>query len=567
MKSVRVIGIVVLLGAGLSAAGYFAYSRLTAKDPAPTPAAKTDEAPAPALSGAEGTSPSPEQETDAPPAPAGEDPAAGGDALASKVLVQKPTPRQRRENAWYIHDPKIPGGSLKGVCYVPFDKDVRLYPPRPIEIEGANAIQEPAEGEQTYFEGRKPLPEPLLGRYAAKEKRYGVLGAAVMLHDVAAGSRGEFDAIRFQVDFRTQQIVPAKPRGMSESEIILNPSAHGVGVMQIKQLIQALNLTLFDCRLKLSDTATGQVVWEEPARKYHDPEFPGDHLGDNPVMARPNVLQIPRIDRKGVYELRCLRHPWQVSYLVLWDNPYVAVSTGDGDHQHRFPDRAGTFEITGIPEGTYTVEVWHPHFKPVKSTHTVEISADRTTPLMVEFEAPEPLKTPPPPLPETPITDWAFVGPFYPLMDEEPDSPNNALSFTATYEGMEENVTWKAIKADGPGAYVRLDQIMWRMAEPSLSYYAVTFDLPKPQRLTLLVHNEAEGLRMWLNGKSIFRSYTGDFNQGSRYGEPFIVTGELKAGANTMLMLVTARSTQNSRFNVRYLAEGVTVKTPAGIAN
>ncbi|KKL78329.1 hypothetical protein LCGC14_2025930 [marine sediment metagenome] len=140
-------------------------------------------------------------------------PAAARDALKSKALVTKEAVEERKKMGRYIHDPKIAGGALRGICLIKYDKPVRLYPPLPIELEGGNAIAEPGPGEQAYYESRKPVPISYLGRYAAKEKRYGVQGAVIMIRNVQAGRRGDFDRIRYQVDFRNQHIVPAKPQG------------------------------------------------------------------------------------------------------------------------------------------------------------------------------------------------------------------------------------------------------------------------------------------------------------------------------------------------------------------
>jgi len=324
------------------------------------------------------------------------------------------------------------------------------------------------------------------------------------------------------------------------------------------------NLSLYDCHLVLTRAGTGEKIWQQTVGKYHDPNFPGQHLGSNPRMKRPGLSQIPRIESKGIYALACTRHPWQRAHAVLWDSPYITVSTGDTDRLHRFPDRAGEFEIKGIPEGRHTVEVWHPRFEPVKKTYEVDISMDQTTPLSIEFKAPAILKATPALLPDRTITQWAFAGPFDPLMDEEPDAPNNNLDFSATYEGMEGEVSWKRVKAAAgrDKGYVLLDKAMWKIHDLCLSYFAVRIDSAKPQRLQLQVHNQTDSLKVWLNRKVIFRSYTGDFGAYARYPRPFIITGDLKAGKNTLLLLVSMERTVGARLSVKYRGEGVRVVVP-----
>lgn len=50
-----------------------------------------------------------------------------------------------------------------------------------------------------------------------------------------------------------------------------------------------------------------------------------------------------------VIEIACDVHTWMKAYAVVQDSPYFAVTASDG-----------TFEIKDLPEGTYTLETWHP---------------------------------------------------------------------------------------------------------------------------------------------------------------------------------------------------------------
>ncbi len=46
--------------------------------------------------------------------------------------------------------------------------------------------------------------------------------------------------------------------------------------------------------------------------------------------------------------VKCNVHPWMKSYIGVVDHPYFAVTGKDG-----------SYELKGLPPGTYTVEVWH----------------------------------------------------------------------------------------------------------------------------------------------------------------------------------------------------------------
>ena len=45
---------------------------------------------------------------------------------------------------------------------------------------------------------------------------------------------------------------------------------------------------------------------------------------------------------------KCEVHSWMYAYVGVLDHPYFAVTHG-----------GGTFELKGVPAGTYTVEAWH----------------------------------------------------------------------------------------------------------------------------------------------------------------------------------------------------------------
>ncbi len=49
--------------------------------------------------------------------------------------------------------------------------------------------------------------------------------------------------------------------------------------------------------------------------------------------------------------VKCNQHPWMKSYIGVLKHPFFAVSKDDG-----------TFELKGVPAGTYTVVAWHEKF-------------------------------------------------------------------------------------------------------------------------------------------------------------------------------------------------------------
>ena len=56
----------------------------------------------------------------------------------------------------------------------------------------------------------------------------------------------------------------------------------------------------------------------------------------------------------------CKVHPEMEAFVVAVPTPYHAVSKADG-----------SFRIADVPDGSYTVKVWHPKLKPASKAVTV----------------------------------------------------------------------------------------------------------------------------------------------------------------------------------------------------
>ena len=78
--------------------------------------------------------------------------------------------------------------------------------------------------------------------------------------------------------------------------------------------------------------------------------------------------------REVMVPFKCDVHKWMNAYVGVLDHPYFAVTGADG-----------TFELKGLPPGTYTIEAWHE--KLGTQTQTVTIGEQQTSEVGFTFKA------------------------------------------------------------------------------------------------------------------------------------------------------------------------------------
>ena len=66
--------------------------------------------------------------------------------------------------------------------------------------------------------------------------------------------------------------------------------------------------------------------------------------------------------KADIIKLKCDVHPWMLSYVHVFNHPYFSVTGEDG-----------SFEISNLPDGEYTLQAWHSRF-PEPATQTVKVS-------------------------------------------------------------------------------------------------------------------------------------------------------------------------------------------------
>ena len=76
----------------------------------------------------------------------------------------------------------------------------------------------------------------------------------------------------------------------------------------------------------------------------------------NDAMPRKGQVLKKWLGQPGRYVLRCGIHPWMHALVIVTEHPYYALT-----------DESGHFKIEGIPEGSYTLSVWHEELGEIKT--------------------------------------------------------------------------------------------------------------------------------------------------------------------------------------------------------
>jgi plastocyanin len=81
-------------------------------------------------------------------------------------------------------------------------------------------------------------------------------------------------------------------------------------------------------------------------------------------------------EEPGLLRLACDVHRWMTAYVGVVSHPYFAVTSDDG-----------TFRISGVPPGTYTIQAWHERYGDL--SETVHVAPGGTAAVAFAYEGTE----------------------------------------------------------------------------------------------------------------------------------------------------------------------------------
>ena len=162
-----------------------------------------------------------------------------------------------------------------------------------------------------------------------------VLGKNSALQNAVVYLKGDFSAYAFET--------PATPVVIDQSGCMYSPHVIGVGVGQ-------------PLRVTNSDPVTHNIhPMPKNNREWNQSQVPGSA----PIMesfAREEIA-IP---------VKCNIHPWMKSYVAVSSTPYFQVTGTDG-----------SFNLTNVPPGAYTLAVWHERYGMKEQTVTIGASESK----------------------------------------------------------------------------------------------------------------------------------------------------------------------------------------------
>jgi len=201
------------------------------------------------------------------------------------------------------------------------------------------------------FEGKAPAPKPI--NMAADPSCAKQHPSPLFTQEVVADARGELqNVIVFVAEGLGDRTFdpPKEPVVMEQKGCMYQPHVLAV---RANQPVQVIN-----------DDPTSHNIHPTPTnnREWNKAEPPGTKVEE--AFTREEIA-IP---------IKCNVHPWMRGYVAVFKDSFFAVTGKDG-----------SFDLSSLPPGTYTIKAWHE--KLGTSTQTITIGANETKDVTFVFKA------------------------------------------------------------------------------------------------------------------------------------------------------------------------------------
>lgn len=200
------------------------------------------------------------------------------------------------------------------------------------------------------FDGKVPLAKPIsMAADPACAKQH---PAPVSMQEIVADSKGGLqNVVVFVSDGLGDRKFdpPSEPVVVEQKGCMYTPHVMAVRANQPLQVINA--------------DPTSHNIHPQPTnnREWNKAEPPGTKMEE--AFAREEIA-IP---------VKCNLHPWMKSYIAVFKHPFFAVTGKDG-----------SFDLSNLPPGTYTIKAWHE--KLGTSTQTVTIGGSEQKEISFVFK-------------------------------------------------------------------------------------------------------------------------------------------------------------------------------------
>ncbi len=151
--------------------------------------------------------------------------------------------------------------------------------------------------------------------------------------------------------FDTSLVV--KDGGISWAVITIKNAPKGGDWGKMKKAVIDQNGCVYSPRVVAMKSGTKLMVLNNDKILHNIHTYPGKSKNSVANIAQPKFKKKLKLSKRyfkkpGIVKMVCDVHDWMTGWVVSSKHPFVAIS-GDG----------GKFKIGGVPDGSYTLEIWH----------------------------------------------------------------------------------------------------------------------------------------------------------------------------------------------------------------